>query len=197
MKKLFVIGVLLAGTAVPASAATIEVFAQANSSAGGVAALPGLVLTSGQTLTISSSTDDLWSAGALPRYSDANGLIGDRLATATDDSGQAPGTLIGTNFGLNNFDGFSAPFGSLVGRIGGVYQLLGANYNGAAWNTGALELFYWDSNNGDNFGSITFDVTAAAAVPEPATWAMLILGFGMVGAGLRARTKTKTTLSFA
>lgn len=197
MTKHILIGTLLAGAAIPASAATITVFAQANSSAGGVAALPGLVLTTGETLTITSSTDDLWSAGALPRYSDANGLTGNRFATASDDSGQAPGTLIGTNFGTNSFDGFSAPFGSLVGRIGGVYQLLGANYSGTAWNTGALELFYWDSNNGDNFGSITFDVTAAAAVPEPGAWALLIAGFGMVGAALRTRRRARLAFSRA
>ena len=36
----------------------------------------------------------------------------------------------------------------------------------------------------------------AAAVPEPATWGMMILGFGMIGAAARSR-KTKTTVSFA
>lgn len=34
-------------------------------------------------------------------------------------------------------------------------------------------------------GNIRFD--AAGAVPEPATWAMMIAGFGLVGAGLRRR----------
>jgi hypothetical protein len=36
----------------------------------------------------------------------------------------------------------------------------------------------------------------AAAVPEPATWGMMILGFGMIGAASRSR-KVKTTVSFA
>lgn len=36
---------------------------------------------------------------------------------------------------------------------------------------------------------------AAAGVPEPATWAMLIAGFGMVGGTMRTRRRTK--LSFA
>jgi len=36
------------------------------------------------------------------------------------------------------------------------------------------------------------------AVPEPATWAMMIGGFGMVGGAMRsARRRTKTTVSFA
>lgn len=36
-------------------------------------------------------------------------------------------------------------------------------------------------------GSLTFTYTPANAVPEPATWAMLVGGFGLVGAGLRRR----------
>ena len=36
------------------------------------------------------------------------------------------------------------------------------------------------SNPGDSFRIIT-----AATVPEPVTWAMLVTGFGLVGAGMR------------
>ena len=36
----------------------------------------------------------------------------------------------------------------------------------------------------------------AAAVPEPSTWAMMLAGFGLVGAGMRRR-KVKTSISFA
>ncbi len=143
-------------------------------------------LTVGQAFTVTSSTNDLWSSGALPRFSDANGLVANRFATAADDSGQPVGTLIGQDFGLPFFNGHSAPFGSLVGRIGGVYQTIGANFSGPAWNTGTLELFYWDSFSEDNAGSITFDISTAA-VPEPASWALMIMGFGLVGAGMRRR----------
>jgi hypothetical protein len=38
----------------------------------------------------------------------------------------------------------------------------------------------------------TFASNATAAVPEPTTWAMMILGFGMVGGTLRQRRKTGT-----
>lgn len=40
-------------------------------------------------------------------------------------------------------------------------------------------------------GTITF-----SAVPEPATWAMMALGFGLAGAGMR-RTRRRTKVSFA
>ncbi len=166
-----------------ASAATYTVFAQGNSSSGG-AGLPSIALTAGQVFTVSSSTDDLWSAGALPRYSDANGLTGPRFATATDDSGQPVGTQIGADFGPWSQNGLTAAYGTLVGELNGVYSALGANGTFTAASTGVLNLYYWDSNSGDNFGSITFSI---AAVPEPATWALMILGFGAVGAAMRRR----------
>lgn len=40
------------------------------------------------------------------------------------------------------------------------------------------------------------DVRQVAPVPEPATWGMMILGFGMIGAAARSR-KVKTTVRFA
>lgn len=36
-------------------------------------------------------------------------------------------------------------------------------------------------------------VSAAGAVPEPATWGMMILGFGMAGASMRRRRRTTIT----
>ena len=39
-------------------------------------------------------------------------------------------------------------------------------------------------------GEVTFDGSVAAGVPEPASWALLIAGFGMVGGTLRSRRRT-------
>jgi len=41
----------------------------------------------------------------------------------------------------------------------------------------------------------TFSTAAVAAVPEPATWAMLLIGFGAVGSAVRARRRTLATLA--
>ena len=43
---------------------------------------------------------------------------------------------------------------------------------------------------------VTFGPAAVAGVPEPATWAMMLMGFGAIGAGLRGR-KTRAAVSFA
>lgn len=196
MFKYLVAGALSLAAAVPASAATFVVDAEDHSinSGAGTGLATGLIFNLGDLLAVSSSINDLWSAGALPRYSDGSGLVGDRFATAADDSGQLIGTQIGTNFGLVEILGFSAPFGSLVGRYDdGTFQLFGANFSGAAAGSGQLSLFYWDTFTADNTGDITFEVGPlgrdAGAVPEPATWAMLLVGFGLAGGALRRRAQ--------
>jgi hypothetical protein len=52
--------------------------------------------------------------------------------------------------------------------------------------------------NGGDFGidNLTFDYSVAAAVPEPATWAMMIVGFGAVGSMVRT-SRRRTALSVA
>lgn len=52
--------------------------------------------------------------------------------------------------------------------------------------------FNFTSDNGfQNFDNVTL-----AAVPEPATWGLMILGFGVVGGSMRYR-KRSTSLAFA
>jgi hypothetical protein len=163
-----------------AHAAPFVVEAMQNSSSGGVG-LATLSLTAGESFDVSANPNDLWSAGALPRFSDADGLTANRLATASDDSGQAVGTLIGSNFGTFTEANLSAPFGSLVGRIdNGDYFLIGTSFSGVAASSGTLNLYYWDQNNSDNFGSITAEVSVSA-VPEPGVYAMILAGLGMLG----------------
>jgi hypothetical protein len=173
-----------------AQAGTYVVDASANSSTNGVG-LASISLTAGELFTVSSSTDDLWSAGPGPRAADGDGLIETRFATATDDSGSPVGSLIESPFPDWTQNGYSAPYVSLVGEINGVYQELGANFSGAAWGTGVLNLYFWDENSFDNVGAITFEIdpvrSTGGGVPEPASWALMILGFGAAGAMVRAR----------
>lgn len=191
--KRAMIAALAAGLAMAggAQAATVIVDASANSSTGGTGADTGLALTLGQLFQVLVDPNDLWNAGTPPRWSNADGLTHNIYATGTDDSGAAAGTLIGINYGMRTVAGFSAPYGALVGEIGGVFQLIGTNFNGAAWNAGELNLYYWDSNSVDNTQYITADVTSSTAVPEPATWAFMIVGFGLLGGALRTKRSAK------
>ena len=175
--------IAVAGPSMPANAATYVVDAFANSSTGGTG-VSTLSLTAGQQFTVTVAANDLWNAGALPRWSNANGLTSNLFATGSDDSGEAAGTQIGTSFGNYSQGNLTAPYGTLVGKIGSVFQVVGTNFSGPAWGSGTLELYYWDSNFGDNTQFITANVSA---VPEPASWALLVAGFGMVGYAARRR----------
>src|ERR1051325_3743499 len=183
MKYRLALAAAAAGLSLASSAgATVFIVDALGNSAdsGAGTGLSTIDLSLGDAFSVTVGPDDLWNAGALPRWSNADGLTGDRFATGTDESGEAAGTLIGMDFGLLNIGGFSAPYGALVGQIGtgpGSYRLIGTNFAGNAWATGTLKLFYWDTFTPDNSGSVAADILTAL-VPEPATWAMMILGFG-------------------
>jgi len=49
----------------------------------------------------------------------------------------------------------------------------------------------------ESFGPITEASLTAAGVPEPATWALMILGMGAIGGAMRRRQTTKATIRFA
>lgn len=178
------LAISLALAATAANAATVVVDAAANSSSGGTGAVTGFSFVAGDLFTVTVDADDLWNAGSLPRWSDADGLDGPAFATGADESGQTAGTQISADFGFWSQDGFSARYGALVGKIGSTYAVIGKSFAGPAWDTGALTLYYWDSNSGDNTEHVTATITA---VPEPAAWAMMIAGFGLTGAALRRR----------
>ena len=44
---------------------------------------------------------------------------------------------------------------------------------------------------------VTATTAIPAAVPEPASWAMMIIGFGLVGAAWRKRSRIRTSVTFA
>jgi hypothetical protein len=185
------------GLARSATAGTVLVDAFANSSTGGVGADAGF-LSSGQSYTVTVPLTDIWSAGAVPRWANANGLTADLHATGTDESGQPVGTLIGELFPNWTQGNLTAPFDSLVGSFGsGDFFLIGTSFTGIApVGGGNLLLWFFDQNASDNLDHITATVTtdSISGVPEPSTWAMMILGFA--GVGFMAFRKKKNGLAF-
>lgn len=57
-----------------------------------------------------------------------------------------------------------------------------------------VNFFILDNPYGDNVGGVSLFVNgppvSGGAVPEPATWAMMIGGFGLIGGALRVRRRT-------
>ena len=194
-KKLLVVAALFAFP-LQSMAAVYEVKALENSTNGGTGVAVA-AFTVGDAFTVSVNPLDLWNAGALPRWSNADGLTTSLLATgAADTNGDNPGVAAGVQIGqvFANWSqgGLVAPYGALVGEWGnslGSFFLIGTNYAGVAADS-ALNLYYFDSNNGDNTGSILADVNVAA-VPEPETYAMLLAGLGLIGFMSRRRNKNQ------
>jgi hypothetical protein len=136
-------------------------------------------------------------------FSVNNILVGnwsDVTTYRTDNSGA---TLISTNNGFGD-NVLATGFFTLTdaGKLADLYTSL--------VNTGALAFTLADSDPGDNYFDFTQGVDGGlinvgqgpvvtpptGAVPEPATWAMMILGFGMVG-GLLRRRRTAVRVTYA
>jgi hypothetical protein len=166
------------GVAPAASALDFTVEAQSNSAIGGAALDTGLSFTAGDSLTVSVDPGDLWSAGPLPRWSSADGLVANLFATGTDESGATAGTLIGQAFSNLSRFGLSAPYGSLVGQIDTTFFLIGTNFAHVAPATGTLKLMYWDENASDNADSVL--VSVVTPVPEPSAAVLALLGLATV-----------------
>lgn len=176
---------------------------------------PGLTCASGGCVDLDGSTGN---GGRLT----SNGIFafgaGDRVTLTFDLSGSQRGTAEGLLLG---FESQGAAFGyedillsaAFLGSVnlGDTNGLnLGVSIptiqSNEAWaplslaftagSAGSLK-FYLASPSNDNIGvlvdNVALDVTAPA-VPEPATWGMMIAGFAAIGSSLRRR---KTAVSFA
>lgn len=106
----------------------------------------------------------------------------------------APIVTVTAFSGLN---GTGSVLGTTSGSFGGVnYQTGTFSLTGLA----GAQSFAFNANTRGNVWFDNFSATAAAAtgaVPEPATWAMMVAGFGAMGFAMRRRTKVRTNFSFA
>lgn len=93
----------------------------------------------------------------------------------------APG-LYPTGFANDNLFTATAPFFNSNGLS---FSANGSNYN--LYRNGSNVQLCGVTAECTLASSTTFSATLAPAVPEPGTWAMMLLGFGMVGFGLRSR----------
>ena len=181
-------------TATHASAATLGFDAQANifgaglsslpSAAGGEGVLPpSLSVTGGQVLIISVSGSSN-PGGGYPTagpggFVTASNIMNVTGSTIGDWASPNAMTVLGV------FTGIGAGVDTLfaVGTGGTFVAPAGAT----AFYLGFADAFAFQGTSGyyaDNVGQFTASISA---VPEPATWLLLIAGFGMAGASLRAR----------
>ena len=78
-----------------------------------------------------------------------------------------------------------------INPLGGSQQIYTHDYGFTP--TGTLNgLGFFGSALADNFGT----GQAVGAVPEPATWAIMLLGFGFIGGAMRWRRRQRLTVSY-
>jgi len=134
-------------------------------------------------------------------------LTGSRIATFTIDSDQAPDFLSSSVFGDQiSFDNVVGTFGGVAGTgsIGfgtGVFATLNVTGTPLGFTqfagpslfalVGSKPAFFVGTFNLTSIvsGSSTIRISevAAPAVPEPASWAMMVGGLGLVGAAMRRK----------
>ena len=89
--------------------------------------------------------------------------------------------------GIVSFGGVDMPFA--YSSSNSLSDMMWAPYSFTFLATGSSSSlsFAADGSAGCCYGPALDNVSLAAAVPEPATWAMMLLGFGAIGLGMRRR----------
>ena len=132
----------------------------------------------------------------------------DALVDRTDFDGAGIFTAVSNpNLDLNEPAG-STTTTSRSGGLGSVVRAdFGQNGLEAAGQTSATYIFRTNATDFNFGGSFTTQDGSVASranyqpigapVPEPATWAMMLIGFGMIGFGLRRREKVTTRVRYS
>lgn len=151
------------------------------SSANAVNTLTFTFATPTQNITTSGGTSSF--AGTVTASASNAGLVyinGDGFSASTPLSVNDDPFFYGFPYSLNPGESYSGnaldvsvPASSSVGTYTGSFYILGGD----------------TEDSSEVFGDYTFAVNVTSAtVPEPAAWAMMITGFGMVGAAMRRRS---------
>lgn len=141
-------------------------------------------------------------SGAIGRSGLAAGDFVDTFTFTLPASGFGTGSVITTtgtigsatdlNFTSVTFNGRIVPITVMAGGLFEMAFASGLPVTGGVVNSLVVS---GTSFGGASYGgNLTF--APAAAVPEAATWAMMLVGFGMMGAGLRYGRR-KSTVAFA
>ena len=171
--------VTLSGTTAPAG---YTVFQDFNSMPAGTALGPNAF--------VSANSQDGVSArptGSVGNYATVlgNGSATFVLPTAAYAFGFLLGSLDSYNtLTINFLDGGSATYtGSAITEGQGSEGYLTLDYT--ALNRRVTSAMFSSTQNSFEFDDLSF----SGAVPEPSTWALFILGFGLVGGAMRKRTR--------
>ena len=197
MKKLLALCIALASTAAfaaPAMATVVNVDGMANASLDGSNGVNTVLGAGTYNLTFTNAPNLAFS-----RFSSSGGCDGSG-ANCTFGFENSVRYIIGGTTYLFGDGNASGGYGPVSG--GGYYDTAANSFahSGKYINTFTLtgptnvDFFLYDDYLGDNRGGVSLNV---APVPEPATWAMLLFGFSMIGFGMRKRPTVRRTVTYA
>ena len=149
-----------------------------------------------------------WSVGDGPNWSGNPPVYSGQEAAALLFGGTADQyaiSTLGTDPGLINFQAQVDGWGEESYLYNGgptVSQSYKLDTGGSGYNSfqdigGAYSAYVGDHSGPGELNTKNYAFSIAGAAPEPATWAMMILGFGMVGGAMRRRPQVRATIRFA
>jgi len=187
MNKLLIAAVLACGIVAPANAAIFNLGANPTSATGDFSNgnLPTGAFSDQYRFQLTGSSTYITFASATNDYVDASNFIGNFTGQLFQQVG-----AVGPGGGNDIAIGSAVSAVGCPGNPGGCQILAGAE-------TLASGNYYLQiSGNAGVDAGYGGNLTTVGAVPEPATWAMMILGFGLAGAAMR-RAGRAARVSFA
>lgn len=174
--KLLVIAAALAASAgMPCSAVTVV-----NGSCTSISGVHGCLFSGSMTSATTADTNAKFNL-----YNDTNPGAGTNITLQylfKSDGVGFPGSVVGKTGGTWSVPGYNIRyFAVAAGQNFALYRLPG-QFSSGTWSTA-------DIPHGANLREVRDLVFFGAAVPEPASWMMLIAGFGLAGAALRKRRR--------
>lgn len=129
------------------------------------------------TLTFGFDPNEYQGGGYYHSHGYGNGFSISAIVNSVSQVIYTSGPVSG-DYGLNSI----GPINFSGGSVSGI-KLSSNGYVGNAFH---------------NFSNQSFTLSSVNnAVPEPATWALLLVGFGFVGGAMRTRRKQNVTISYA
>lgn len=123
----------------------------------------------------------------------SNGIYDFTFGTGTFDLAGVDVAVAGAAASLGTFTAFDAA--NL--RIGTASFSAGTTGTKAVSLTGVTRLRLVATGTHFNIDNLVLNASATGAVPEPATWATMMIGFGGMGYAMRRRSKVGARIRFA
>jgi hypothetical protein len=147
-------------------------------------------------VSVSSNSSAAISPGGASDNIDGSEFLFANLTGTVADPGALTFTFASaiTSFGANfvSFNNNVLRESAVIGGVAIDPLPMSPNFLGFVSNTAFTSITFRNQMGGGNNDSFGLDNVrySVAAVPEPATWAMMLVGFGMMGAAMRYRRRS-------